>query len=263
MLSDAQSGMNCGVGTAALGRFIGRDPLGYVDGMGLYNGYFAPNGLDPFGLIKILIMVDKVPAPKVDPPIKDPNFADGDQTSSGDAKDIPEKIREHNADIDSFVTELKKSPKQYDYLQKKGLVTTGGKVFKGTIDEYIAVVLKDKAKIITQVNGGLGALTVKIDEETKSGNEVTVFGHTYATEFNNGKVDTESSVFKLPSGELGRPTVQKAVLEHNAGFISCYEGGSDLPSRAGFEKSDSWTIGKTGIDYAGGSKFIIVIPEGK
>ena len=34
-----------------LGRFISRDPLGYVDGMGLYNGYFG--GLftvDPFGL---------------------------------------------------------------------------------------------------------------------------------------------------------------------------------------------------------------------
>ena len=31
------------------GRFINRDPLGYVDGMGLYNGYFIPRGLDPFG----------------------------------------------------------------------------------------------------------------------------------------------------------------------------------------------------------------------
>jgi len=30
-----------------LGRFISRDPAGYVDGMGLYAGYFAPNGLDP------------------------------------------------------------------------------------------------------------------------------------------------------------------------------------------------------------------------
>lgn len=35
-----------------MGRFIGRDPLGYVDGMGLYNGYFAPNGVDPAGLNK-------------------------------------------------------------------------------------------------------------------------------------------------------------------------------------------------------------------
>ena len=32
------------------GRFISRDPLGYVDGMNLYNGYFAESfGLDPYG----------------------------------------------------------------------------------------------------------------------------------------------------------------------------------------------------------------------
>jgi RHS repeat-associated protein len=35
---------------AALGRFISRDSLGYVDGMNLYRGYFVPNGLDPLGL---------------------------------------------------------------------------------------------------------------------------------------------------------------------------------------------------------------------
>ncbi|NQZ59167.1 MAG: RHS repeat-associated core domain-containing protein, partial [Lentisphaeraceae bacterium] len=34
-----------------LGRFISRDPLGYVDGMSLYSGYFAGGlGLDPSGL---------------------------------------------------------------------------------------------------------------------------------------------------------------------------------------------------------------------
>ena len=34
---------------AQLGRFIGRDPLGFVDGMSLYRGYFVPNGVDPLG----------------------------------------------------------------------------------------------------------------------------------------------------------------------------------------------------------------------
>ena len=34
-----------------LGRFVGRDPSGYVDGFSLYSGYFAPNGLDPTGLL--------------------------------------------------------------------------------------------------------------------------------------------------------------------------------------------------------------------
>ncbi len=33
-----------------LGRFINRDPAGYIDGMSLYAGYFVPNGVDPSGL---------------------------------------------------------------------------------------------------------------------------------------------------------------------------------------------------------------------
>jgi RHS repeat-associated protein len=33
-----------------LGRFVNRDPLGYVDGMNLYQGYFVPGGVDPWGL---------------------------------------------------------------------------------------------------------------------------------------------------------------------------------------------------------------------
>ncbi len=35
---------------SALGQFISRDPMGYVDGSSLYAGYFAGNGYDPFGL---------------------------------------------------------------------------------------------------------------------------------------------------------------------------------------------------------------------
>ncbi|MFO0526746.1 MAG: RHS repeat domain-containing protein, partial [Planctomycetota bacterium] len=35
------------------GRFIGRDPLGYVDGMGLYGAYLGLNGLDPTGTVLI------------------------------------------------------------------------------------------------------------------------------------------------------------------------------------------------------------------
>ena len=35
---------------AQLGRFISRDPLGYVDGMSLYRAYFVPGGVDPIGL---------------------------------------------------------------------------------------------------------------------------------------------------------------------------------------------------------------------
>ena len=34
---------------ASLGRFISRDPIGYMDGSSLYRAYFAPNKLDPMG----------------------------------------------------------------------------------------------------------------------------------------------------------------------------------------------------------------------
>ncbi len=35
--------------SGSLGRFVSRDPLGYVDGTGLYASYFVPNSLDPSG----------------------------------------------------------------------------------------------------------------------------------------------------------------------------------------------------------------------
>jgi len=37
----------------AMGRFIGRDPLGYVDGYSEYGAFFAPNGLDPMGTKRV------------------------------------------------------------------------------------------------------------------------------------------------------------------------------------------------------------------
>jgi RHS repeat-associated protein len=38
--------------SGSLGRFVSRDPLEYIDGMGLYAGYFMPNNTDPYGLAK-------------------------------------------------------------------------------------------------------------------------------------------------------------------------------------------------------------------
>jgi len=35
--------------SAGLGRFVSRDPLGYIDGKSLYRAYFSPNFLDPTG----------------------------------------------------------------------------------------------------------------------------------------------------------------------------------------------------------------------
>ncbi len=39
--------------SAQLGRFISRDPLGFVDGMSLYRAYFVPGSMDPFGLASV------------------------------------------------------------------------------------------------------------------------------------------------------------------------------------------------------------------
>jgi len=62
--------------SAGLGRFIGRDPLGYVDGYSVYAAYFSPNGIDPFGLFGDLLSrlgfrVPRVPT-KVPPPAPNP-----------------------------------------------------------------------------------------------------------------------------------------------------------------------------------------------
>jgi len=41
--------------SARLGRFIGRDPLRYVDGANHYSAHFVPGGLDPLGESKIVL----------------------------------------------------------------------------------------------------------------------------------------------------------------------------------------------------------------
>ena len=41
--------------SAQLGRFISRDPLGFVDGMSLYRAYFVPGDVDPEGLLSVTV----------------------------------------------------------------------------------------------------------------------------------------------------------------------------------------------------------------
>lgn len=41
------------------GRFVGRDPIGYVDGKNLYRGYFAPGAMDPSGLLCTVVPAGK------------------------------------------------------------------------------------------------------------------------------------------------------------------------------------------------------------
>ncbi len=49
--------------SGSLGRFVNRDPLGYVDGMNLYAAYYVPNKLDPYGQT-VNITGDTSPQPK-------------------------------------------------------------------------------------------------------------------------------------------------------------------------------------------------------
>jgi RHS repeat-associated protein len=58
---------------SGLGRFISRDPLGYVDGMSTYRGYYIPMNVDPTGKI--------VPPDEIGPdkPDKDPYKLDEDE----------------------------------------------------------------------------------------------------------------------------------------------------------------------------------------
>ena len=48
---------------AELGRFISRDPIGYVDGMNLYRAYFVPSGFDPSGAVCIACTCKQFPGP--------------------------------------------------------------------------------------------------------------------------------------------------------------------------------------------------------
>lgn len=55
-ISDQETGMmyaRARMYSPAQGRFVGRDPAGYADGMGLYGAYFIPNSLDPSGKKKV------------------------------------------------------------------------------------------------------------------------------------------------------------------------------------------------------------------
>jgi hypothetical protein len=55
---------------AELGRFISRDPIGYVDGMNLYRGYFVPAETDPSGEVVVTYLKAGLLNPKCPPPIR-------------------------------------------------------------------------------------------------------------------------------------------------------------------------------------------------
>ncbi|MGK7955408.1 MAG: RHS repeat-associated core domain-containing protein, partial [Crocosphaera sp.] len=80
------------------GRFISRDPLGYVDGISLYRGYFVPNGVDPFGLYVVLCFAykeGKIIGFDTDDPSKK---IDIDNVFSGNGRDQNNPDSQHKED---------------------------------------------------------------------------------------------------------------------------------------------------------------------
>ena len=59
-----------------LGRFIARDPLGYVDGYSMYRGYFAPKYMDPYGLLESDNPEEIMPPPRIKETINSHHISD-------------------------------------------------------------------------------------------------------------------------------------------------------------------------------------------
>ena len=68
---------------AQLGRFISRDPLGFVDGMSLYRAYFVPGGVDPKGLQTVASVPTVPPGDLLS---DNPLIRDGDSICCGGKK---------------------------------------------------------------------------------------------------------------------------------------------------------------------------------
>ena len=77
----------------ALGRFIARDPIGYVDGMNLYQGYFVHGGVDPSGMRLVRVQMPdgytgppddgRLPNGEIIPPVFTGKMAESDDAVVG------------------------------------------------------------------------------------------------------------------------------------------------------------------------------------
>jgi RHS repeat-associated protein len=102
------------------GRFISRDPLGYVDGMSMYVAYFAPLGIDPYGLTRWLSLEgDKDDVPHSALVVECPFHADGSPTENGELNELVlsweggggyiyeyDDYMEYNSDREIYETEM-------------------------------------------------------------------------------------------------------------------------------------------------------------
>ena len=136
----------------SLGRFIGRDPLGYVDGRGLYGAYLVPNGIDPFGLKVTVIMVENKP-PDTDPKSTDP-ISGGiiGYTAAQKAKLNNDFIKQFEDKID------KMSEKKFNEMRDAGLVKFNDEVFKGKKDDFKKAIERETTTVNYEPNATLEQL---------------------------------------------------------------------------------------------------------
>jgi hypothetical protein len=107
-----------------LGRFVGRDPLGYVDGFGLYAAYFVPSSTDASGLaLSVILVLNK----------------GGEEIAAWRARSAAQGMIRLKALI--WLTKL--SDRAYTLWQGKGNVYWNGKKFEGPKEEYRELVRRE------------------------------------------------------------------------------------------------------------------------
>ena len=144
-----------------LGRFIGPDPAGYVDGMGLYNGYFVPNKVDPSGLL--LVAIDGTGSEEY------LNGADGKEGTADDQR--TSKLNRWKSHVRNFYLDYRGAPKGYWHGPKN--VATGSDssgIHNGILDwicKQLSLNPKQPIDIVGHSRGGYIAMEVARTLKTK------------------------------------------------------------------------------------------------
>ena len=139
--TDAESGLmyfRARMYDAKLGRFISRDPLGFVDGLSLYRGYFVPGGVDPSGTV-CAKTCDKDPKMKKWPKCPD-KFIDNQKDA---IKELIAKGNKHDGDKDGK-PDRPANDQLSDKITQLGPKTKADKVCPNSPGQHINVYHKNK-----------------------------------------------------------------------------------------------------------------------
>lgn len=228
------------------GRFVSRDPIGYVDGMSLYNAYFAERfAVDPYGTKVEIIFADTVSDPNNpvnnNPTVNGLNDLAMQQTLTSfnlAMKSLREVREAVNNLTDAQFEEYKNS--------KTASVTWNGEKFTGTRNVYLSLIdheLESRATVLKTSNinvlgQALRTALARLDNPfTSGGYTIKDYGLLLLHGDPNGN-----------QGDLGGSNVNHADVRQqlrNAGpliYCSCYsvdispvEGDQRLPFKASLD----------------------------